>query len=109
SLFCPSRSPHTRFSRDWSSDVSSSDLGRGRQPGHGAPALHGGAEIPENRPPVAALARTRRGAGGRHAGARQPARTRQAEPPRRTDRKSVVQGTGTQRGGDGRSGDNETQ
>src|SRR5207302_5558097 len=29
-FFCPSRRRHTRFSRDWSSDVCSSDLALGR-------------------------------------------------------------------------------
>src|SRR5690606_40533789 len=36
-FFFPSRRRHTRFSRDWSSDVCSSDLGDGRGSSHTGP------------------------------------------------------------------------
>src|SRR5690606_40616202 len=56
-FFFSSRRRHTRFSRDWSSDVCSSDL----------PAVHGGNRA-DDRPPAR---RGERG-GGRHARQSQP-------------------------------------
>src|SRR5271165_3922561 len=44
-FFFSSRRRHTRFSRDWSSDVCSSDLGGGRVPGVGRGVPWGGFDL----------------------------------------------------------------
>src|SRR5690606_10488782 len=82
---------HTRFSRDWSSDVCSSDL----PPRHHVPALRRRAVRPDaarrhHARPARASARTcrtqardrRRGDRCRHPGPRPPRRRRAARPPR---------------------------
>src|SRR3712207_9298725 len=78
-FFFSSRRRHTRYWRDWSSDVCSSDLGPADavRAGHGA----GGRAVDDGRQPQQLRGLPRRGARGRPRGERH-----------RADRKSVVEG-----------------
>src|SRR5690606_40396393 len=107
SFFFSSRRRHTRFSRDWSSDVCSSDLGRA-----GVPVLVSQPQDPlqARAGPAAAVERGRRrrrrasGVGGGVAAAAAGAR-RQAQG--RLDRKSGGEGKRAGRGGRGGQGAQE--